>query len=414
MGSAAAAPSGTLAFVDAGSITQSPAIKHAYTSFGQKYPKIHVNVAEYSGIETTFDTDVKTRMSAGVETDLINLNGQFVVAWARSRLIYPLSEFAELQPALHSVDPGSLRVAAYEGVPYVLPLAATGGLAVTVLWYNRDLTKTVGLPAAKTLADLKAMVAPLAKVGASPMVHPAGEETANQLLIMWILPQVVGGDQAVSYVLDTMKGIHKYTAAPSIETWSIMNDLVTSKVMLPGSGSVHTTELPELLMQGKAAATYNGTWDLSLFSPPAPMKGYDLQLTSLPVLVPNATPRPIVADGGYTIPRVSKNVDAAIALMKYMAQASVDKTITAATQSLSPMDSSNSVITSPLTRGSVPYFKDAITPYDWLWEPQVTTVIGEQAQAIFLGSVTPKEAAANVEAAFQTLVKTGKSFFPQQ
>ena len=136
------------------------------------------------------------------------------------------------------------------------------------------------------------------------MVHPAGEETANQLLIMWILPQVVGGDQAVSYVLDTMKGIHKYTAAPWIETWSIMNDLVTSKVMLPGSGSVHTTELPELLMQGKAAATYNGTWDLSLFSPPAPIKGYDLQLTSLPVLVPNATPRPIVADGGYAIPHV--------------------------------------------------------------------------------------------------------------
>ena len=61
MGSAAAAPSGTLAFVDAGSITQSPAIKHVYTSFGKKYPKIHVNVAEYSGIETTFDTDVKTR-----------------------------------------------------------------------------------------------------------------------------------------------------------------------------------------------------------------------------------------------------------------------------------------------------------------------------------------------------------------
>ena len=30
--------------------------------------------------------------------------------------------------------------------PTILPLAATGGLAVTVLWYNRDLTKTVGLP----------------------------------------------------------------------------------------------------------------------------------------------------------------------------------------------------------------------------------------------------------------------------
>jgi hypothetical protein len=97
-----------------------------------------------------------------------------------------------------------------------------------------------------------------------------------------------------------------------------------------------------------------------------------------------------------------------------MAQPSVDKKITAATQSLSPIDSSNSVITSPLTRSSVPYFKNAITPYDWLWEPQVTTAIGEQAQGVFLGSVTPKEAAANVEAVFQTLVKTGKQFFPQQ
>ena len=122
----------------------------------RNFPKSTSMSRNIRRIETTFDTAVKTRISAGIETDLINLNGQFVVAWARSNLIYPLTDFPELRATLASIDPGALRVAEYNGVPYVVGVAATGGLAVTVLWYNRDLTSTVGMPdGPKTTCRLK-------------------------------------------------------------------------------------------------------------------------------------------------------------------------------------------------------------------------------------------------------------------
>ncbi len=417
-GATSAAPSGTLQLVDAGSYTQTSTQKGAYTAFGRKYPAVKLSVDELSSTLVTWDAEARTRIASGVQTDLLQLNGQFVAAFARDNLIYPLSEFkSSLAPALSDESQPVLNVASYEGVQYDLPLAATGGYATTVLWYNAALTKKAGIAGAPaSLKELKAMVAPLDKLGASPMVHPAGTEDYNQLLIMWILPQVVGGANAINYVLDTMKGVHKYTDAPWIETWSILNDLVTSKVMLPGSGSITTEALPEFLLQGKAASAYNGSWELAAFTATAgsgAMKGYDLQVGPLPVLVSGATPRTIIAYAGYAIPKVSKNPDAAVALMNYMAQPSVDKQITAATQALSPIHSSNSGITNPLTRDAVKYYAEAITPMDWLWEPQVSTAIGTQAQAIFLGTSTPQSAAKTVEAAFQSLVKTGKSFFKQ-
>ncbi len=415
--SLSASPSGTLQFVDAGSYTQTPAQKAAYTAFGKRYKKVKLTVDELSSTLTTWDAQCRTRISSGVETDLLMLNGQFVAAFARDNLVYPLSAFPALSSALHEASTPVVNVAAYEGVQYALPLAATGGYATTVLWYNAGLTKRAGISGAPaSLKELKGMVGRLDKAGASPMVHPAGTEDYNQLLVMWILPQVVGGENAITYVLDTMRGLHKYTDAPWVEMWSIMNDLVTSKVMLPGSGSITVDALPEIMFTGRAATTYSGSWELAALtatSSSGAIKGYDLQLGALPVLVPGASPRTIIAYAGYAIPQSSKNPDAAVALINYMAQASVDKQITAATQALSPVRSSSSAITNPLTRAAEGYYADAITPMDWLWEPELSTAIGTQAQAIFLGNATPKEAANTVQSAFQTLVKTGKSFFKQ-
>jgi ABC-type glycerol-3-phosphate transport system substrate-binding protein len=412
-----ASPSGALDFVDAGSYTQTPAQKAAYTAFGKRYGKVKLAVDELSSTLVTWDAQCRTRISSGVETDLLMLNGQFVAAFARDNLVYPLSAFSGLSSAMHEASAPVVNVAAYEGVPYALPLAATGGYATTVLWYNAGLTKSAGVSGSPaSLQQLKAMVPRLEKMGASPMVHPAGTEDYNQLLVMWILPQVVGGDNAITYVLDTMRGLHKYTDAPWVEMWSIMDDLVKSKVMLPGSGSITVDALPEIMFTGRAATTYSGSWELAALTATAnsgAIKGYDLQLGPLPVLVPGASPRTIIAYAGYAIPQSSKNPDAAVALINYMAQASVDRQITAATQALSPVRSSSSAITNPLTRAAEKYYADAITPMDWLWEPELSTAIGTQAQAIFLGNVTPKEAANTVQSAFQTLVKTGKSFFKQ-
>src|SRR4029078_4132651 len=78
-----------------------------------------------------------------------------------------------------------------------IPLAATRGVQTTGLYYNKALLDEAGVAVPRRMADLAAMVAPLAKLGAAPLVHCSGDVFFNQILLTWILPMVVersGGD----------------------------------------------------------------------------------------------------------------------------------------------------------------------------------------------------------------------------
>ena len=91
-----ASPSGTLQFVDAGSYTQTPAQKAAYTAFGKRYKKVKLTVDELSSTLTTWDAHCRTRICLGVQTDLLMLNGQFVAAFARRQFGLPPLRFPGL------------------------------------------------------------------------------------------------------------------------------------------------------------------------------------------------------------------------------------------------------------------------------------------------------------------------------
>ena len=103
-----------------------PGHQQAYTAFGQKYPKIHSMSQNIRGSRR--HSTRTSRLDERRCRDRPHQPERSVRCRLGAKSVdHPLSEFAELQPALHSVDPGSLRVAAYEGDPYVLPLAATAG-----------------------------------------------------------------------------------------------------------------------------------------------------------------------------------------------------------------------------------------------------------------------------------------------
>ena len=57
-------------------------------------------------------------------------------------------------------------------------------------------------------------------------------------------------------------------------------------------------------------------------------------------------------------------------------------------------------------------FEDAITPMDWLWEPEITAEIDNQVQALVQGAVAPNAAAAAIQAVAEQLRSTGRSYYP--
>jgi hypothetical protein len=56
-------------------------------------------------------------------------------------------------------------------------------------------------------------------------------------------------------------------------------------------------------------------------------------------------------------------------------------------------------------------FDDAITPFDWLWEPEITAEIDSQVQALVKGDTDPASAAAAIEAVAVELRSSGRSYY---
>ena len=109
------------------------------------------------------------------------------------------------------------------------------------------------------------MVEPLAKLGAAPLVHCSGDVFFNQILITWLLPMIVersGGDPE-AFAERTVKGELRYDSPEWIEAFATIANLRESGVMLEGSGATDYVAMQQVLLQGKAAATFQGTWMLA-------------------------------------------------------------------------------------------------------------------------------------------------------
>src|SRR5664279_1910370 len=106
---------------------------------------------------------------------------------------------------------------------------------------------------------------------------------------MWVLPMIAGrtGDP-VAFVERTIKGEVRYDSPEWTEAFQTIADLRTSGVLLDGSGATDYATMQLLMLEGKAATTYNGTWLLPQLQAGTPTVAFDLHAAPLP-LVDGAT-----------------------------------------------------------------------------------------------------------------------------
>ena len=71
-----------------------------------------------------------------------------------------------------------------------------------------------------------------------------------------------------------------------------------------------------------------------------------------------------------------------------------------------------STIEDPVAREFLPMFEDAITPMDWLWEPEITAEIDSQVQALVRGDTDPASVGKAVKAVADELRSSGRSYYP--
>ena len=391
-----------------------PPLRKVFDAFAADHPGLSWDVRSLPGGGPEWDRLARALLASGEPVDLTIINGQQLRAWARDGLLADLSADPHLAEVLTRVPKQFEIGGPGEVATRAIPLAMTRGVHTTGLFYNRALLDEAGVGVPRTIGDLEAMVGPLAKLGAAPLVHCSGDVFFNQILMTWLLPMIVersGGDPH-DFADRTVKGEISYDSREWLEAFATIAELRTSGVLLEGSGATDYLAMQQLLLQGKAATTFQGSWMLAPIQAATPTRPFELHVAPPPLVDGATRPRPILAWAGFALPATVKRPrDATYAFLEYASRPEIDREVTAGTQNYSPMAASNDAIADPVAREFLPLFEDAISPLDWLWEPEITAEIDSQVQALVKGRTDPAAAGRAVERVANDLRESGRSYY---
>jgi ABC-type glycerol-3-phosphate transport system substrate-binding protein len=141
-------------------------------------------------------------------------------------------------------------------------------------------------------------------------------------------------------------------------------------------------------------------------------RAFDVHIAPPPLVDGADRPRPILAWGGFALPATTTRPrDAVHAFLEYASRPEVDREVTAGSQNYSPIAASNEAIENPVAREFLALFEHAISPLDWLWEPEITAEIDSQVQALVKGDTDGAAAGRAVQAVADDLRATGRSYY---
>jgi raffinose/stachyose/melibiose transport system substrate-binding protein len=405
---------GSITFLaEGGDPTTEPALKKVYDAFKAQNPAVAWDVRAVSGYGADLDRLARVVVESGEPVGLIMLDGLFVRAWARDGLLADLGADPAMADVLARV-PGRFQLAGPgESSARAVPLALSHGVQTTGMYFNKALLDQAGLTAPRTIVDLKAMVKPLSALGAAPLVHCSGDVSFNSLLVTWLLPMIGGrtGDP-LEFVESTIRGRVRYDSPEWIEAFQTIADLRTSGVLLEGSGATDYAAMQLLFLQGRAAMTYNGTWLRTQLQAGTPTVAFDLHVAPLPLVDGASKAHSILAWGGFAMPaKPAASHDLVAAFLEYASRPEIDEAVVEGLQAYSPIATSNAAIHDPVAREFLPMLEDAITPLNWLWEPEIEAEMNNQVQALVKGDTDPAGVGTALETVAEQLRTSGRGYY---
>jgi ABC-type glycerol-3-phosphate transport system substrate-binding protein len=392
-----------------------PPLRKVFDDFATEHPGVSWDIRALPGGGPEWDRLARALLASGEPVDLVEINGQQLRSWARDGLLADLSADSHVADVLARV-PAKFEIGGPgESATRAFPLAMTRGVQTTGLYYNKALLDEAGVGVPRTIADLQAMVAPLAKLGSAALVHCSGDVFFNQILLTWVLPMIIerSGADPHAFADSTVKGEIGYDSSQWVEAFRTIGDLRKSGVLLEGSGATDYLAMQQLFLQGKAATTFQGSWMLAQIQAGAAPRPFDVHVAPPPLVDGAKRPRPILAWAGFALPaKAARSRDTTYAFLEYASRPEVDREVTAGSQNYSPIAASNDAIANPVAREFLPLFDDAISPIDWLWEPEITAEIDSQVQALVKGGTDAASAARAVQAVASELRASGRSYYP--
>lgn len=290
------------------------------------------------------------------------------------------------------------------GKVWGVPLSAVN---VTTFFYNKEMFDKAGIAEPATYEDFVAAAPKLAELGAIPVVHQGKNAWMWPLYYMSSLAETTGNKQ-LEFVEKTLRGEAKFTDPESVAALALSYRWVTDGLLDPQSNELDEDAMKTVFYSGRAASYFGGSWDVPGVTENAP---FEWGVFKFPKYS-DQPGEPVAfggAETGLCVSSSSKNKDLARALVAYIAEDEQAKILLERVNPIATSHKGVAGVDTPIAKDLLTYLPTSKF-LDWVWPRELTETIQREVQAMMGGSVTPEEAAQNMQAKFDEMVAAGYVF----
>lgn len=219
----------------------------------EKLPNVEVEFEMSPGDAQTYETKVRTMISAGGEGLDVwwERGGSWATPILESESALPLDDYLEKSGYWDKVIP-SANVPAEDGHTYAIPFE---DISYEIILYNKKIFKENNLEVPKTVEELKSVIETLAKTDIIPISVGAKDGWRAAMML-----------EGFAYSIDPeitkkiVEGDAKFSDAPYEEAAQIMKELMDMGAFSKNVALTGIDEALPLFESGKAAMMANGSW----------------------------------------------------------------------------------------------------------------------------------------------------------
>jgi raffinose/stachyose/melibiose transport system substrate-binding protein len=380
--------------------------RRAIARFNEVNPDIKVNLTLVAN--DSYKQRLAVAMSAGQTPDLfLSWSGGPMYEYAANKQIADLTPYMEASNYKDQFLDAAIAQATYQEKIWGFPLT---NVAVCTVFYNKEIFQRLNLKVPATIQELEAVCETLKTNGITPFSLANRTQWTGSMYFMFLATRR-GGTQPFISAVD---GSGTFLDPAFIHAGAKIQEWVSKGYFLPGFNGLDwdSGQARAPLYRGETAMLIMGSWFVGQAQSESPEFFSKMGIFNFPGDEGGAgDPRTVigtVGDNFYHISTSSKNPDKAFELLTFfLDEEGVRDTI--GDGRIPPLK--NVQLDSPLLAelfAQVQAAPDMQLWYDQSLSPEVADVHKITSQEIFGGTMTPEEAARQLQAAQEAYLKSGR------
>lgn len=381
---------------------QEDAWKEVIAAFEKEY-NVKVTV-RWEGLWSDIPQNLETARMAGEPVDITTCGAnQINSTLVRSGIIMDITDY--ITPIKDRFVGGMIDPYTIDGKIWAMPWDVASS---SVVFYNKTMFDELGLAEPKTFADVvNASKVIKEQKGIIPWIH---QGKAPWMWPMWFFEAFAqtAGNKSLEFTSDFLSGKRNFSSPEEIAAFADLAKFYSEGVMTQESLDTDTDGMRAAFAQQKAAMMYVGSWEFPNVRDQ--VKDFEVGMFEFPLLTddPNVVSQHGGGpDGCLAVPSFAppENVDLQAQFLEFVSRKEPANKILGPAQGFISVVKSVPPVDDPLSEELATVFvPHTIKFLDWIWPVEVNDAVMNAIPAVMVGEITPEDAAASVQKAYETLV----------